>query len=394
MSWVGDKIQDEVIDPIKDLGSKIDDEILQPLRPYAQEALTMVGTAFGGPAGAGLGSTVGGLIEGQEFGEALTSGIISGGTAGLLGPATPGAATSFSPTSFLDSLSQGVSGMFNSVGEFIKAPISTIKNALPSLAELPDIAVEKIQAELGRLPENAMNYALEMLKGADAQGVQGILGQGGGLMDILGSIGQGVIANNASKDIIDLNREQFNRAIELQRETRDIGIQRSEPFAQAGVQALPQLQQLAGQQIQPLGETGTTLEEINPLVNFLRNEGFQDIQESAAAKGRLQSGGTLQDLIRFNTDLSSTVVPQLQQQKFNQILQRGQFGQQQQQQQFNQLFDTARLGANAVSGQNTLASSVANNIGNLNQAFAGAQADALGNRANVLNQTLSNLITR
>lgn len=98
------------------------------------------------------------------------------------------------------------------------------------------------------------------------------------------------------------------------------------------------------------------LEEINPLVSFLRDEGFDQIQESAAGRGRLGSGGTLKDLTKFNTNLASTIVPQLQNQKFN------------------QLFNLLGLGANAATGQGTAALNTATNTSNLlgNTGQAGA----------------------
>jgi hypothetical protein len=332
------------------------------------------------------------MIEGQKFGDALTGGVVSGITAGFF-PPTGGAAaggTGFS----LSSLGEGIAGAFGNVKDFLAAPLTTIKAALPSLAELPDIAVEKIQAELQRLPENAMNSALDMLKGADPGGVLQAIQGGGDLTSILGSIGQGVIANNAAKDVIQQNQKQFEQAIGLQRETRDLGITRSEPFAQAGVQSLAGLQEAAARGPAVLEDTGSTLEEVNPLVSFLRQQGFSDIQESAAAKGQLQSGGTLKGLTQFNTDLTSTIVPQLQQQKFAQNLQKGQFAQQGRQQQFGNLFDVARLGANAVAGQNTQATNAANSISTLRQNFAGTQADATANRANVLQSTIQDLLIR
>lgn len=95
------------------------------------------------------------------------------------------------------------------------------------------------------------------------------------------------------------------------------------------------------------GRSLPLLEEVNPLVNFVRNQGFSDIQESAAAQGRLRSGGTLQDLSEFNTNLAATVVPQLQQQRFN------------------QLFNVLGLGQNAAVGQGSAALSTASNIGDL-----------------------------
>jgi hypothetical protein len=101
----------------------------------------------------------------------------------------------------------------------------------------------------------------------------------------------------------------------------------------------------------------TTLEEVNPLVGFLRDQGFEQILESAAAGSRLGSG---------NTNLASTVVPQLQNQRFN------------------QLFNVAGLGANVAAQQGTSALGTATNIGNLLGNIGEAQASGIINRSNAI----------
>ena len=102
------------------------------------------------------------------------------------------------------------------------------------------------------------------------------------------------------------------------------------------------------------GEQDRLLQQINPLVGFLRQEGFEDIQESAAARGRLGAGGTLKDLTQFNTQLTSTIIPQLQEQRFN------------------QLFNVLGLGQSSAVGQGTAALQTAGNIGNLQTAIGAA----------------------
>jgi len=101
----------------------------------------------------------------------------------------------------------------------------------------------------------------------------------------------------------------------LERAAADRTIEKLEPFRQVGVSAINPLQEF----VQAGGQDAQTLSQINPLVSFLRGEGFEDIQESAAARGKLGSGGTLRDLSKFNTQLTSTIVPQLQQQRYNQL---------------------------------------------------------------------------
>lgn len=121
------------------------------------------------------------------------------------------------------------------------------------------------------------------------------------------------------------------------------------------------------------GDRAQGIEEINPIVSILRDQGFEQIQETAAARGRLGAGGTLKDLTRFSSDLATTVVPQLQQQKFN------------------QLFNVLGLGANAATGQGQAALSTASNIGNLLGNQGAANAAGITGRTNAITGTLENL---
>lgn len=155
------------------------------------------------------------------------------------------------------------------------------------------------------------------------------------------------------------------------------------PFDQAGLEAERDqiTQQLADLQAQaqpaggqPLtGENASLLAQINPLVDFTRQQGFEDIQEAAAAQGSLGSGGTLRDLTTFNTQLASTIVPQLQQQRFN------------------QLFNVLGLGANAATGQGTAGLQTASNIGNLLQSQGAARAAGQLGQGQAAGNTLSDL---
>lgn len=115
------------------------------------------------------------------------------------------------------------------------------------------------------------------------------------------------------------------------------------------------------------------IEQINPVLSFLRQQGFEDIQESAAARGRLGAGGTLRDLTEFNTQLSATIVPQLQQQRFS------------------QLFNVLGLGANAATGQGQAGLQTASNIGNLFGNIGQAQAQGAINQSNAITGGIGNL---
>jgi hypothetical protein len=167
--------------------------------------------------------------------------------------------------------------------------------------------------------------------------------------------------------------------IASQSNRRDLAAQAAELQAQRD--RLVRNQELAPQQFQGSSAIGqapsapgeTELAQINPLVSFLRDQGFEDIQESAAARGRLRSGGTLEDLTEFNTNLAATVAPHLQQQRFN------------------QLFSVLGLGQNAAVGQGSAALSTSANIANLLGAQGQAQAAGALGRGQAINQGISGL---
>jgi hypothetical protein len=93
---VGDVV-DTVVDVVKDVGSAIDDYVIQPILDDPLTAIATVAAAtFLGPAAAatfgtsaavgtgiaaGLGNTAAGLVQGEDFGEAVKGGLIAGATA-------------------------------------------------------------------------------------------------------------------------------------------------------------------------------------------------------------------------------------------------------------------------------------------------------------------------
>lgn len=177
------------------------------------------------------------------------------------------------------------------------------------------------------------------------------------------AIVSGVVQSNAADDAAKATRRASGAAIKSQEAAQAESRELAQPFIDIGLGAGDQLQKL-------MGDPLAGIEEINPVVSFLRDQGFQDIQESAAAKGRLGAGGTLQDLTEFNTNIAATVAPGLQQQKFN------------------QLFNVLGLGQNAAAGQGTQALATGANVGNLQMASGQAQGNAAINRANAITNTL------
>ncbi len=188
-----------------------------------------------------------------------------------------------------------------------------------------------------------------------------------------GSLISGVIQGRSAKRAARAQERAAQQAADVQREALESFERRTQPFAEAGGAAINPLLNLLG--ISPTGEAvqPQTIAEINPLVDFLRQEGFEDIQESAAARGALGSGGTLRDLTRFNTQLASTIAPQLQQQRFG------------------QLFNLVGLGSNAAAGQGTAGLQTAGNIGNLLQSGGAARAGGILGQGQAITNTIGDI---
>jgi len=164
-------------------------------------------------------------------------------------------------------------------------------------------------------------------------------------------VGGAITANQqdkASKRSVRAQERAAKAGIESQLAAEDRATERTQPFADIGLEAGGQLTNL-------LGDPNAGLEQINPVVNFLRDQGFAQISEQASARG-VGAGAEMKELTQFNTDLTSTIVPQLQNQRFN------------------QLFNVAGMGANAASGQATAALQTGANVSSLQNQIGQAQA--------------------
>ena len=126
----------------------------------------------------------------------------------------------------------------------------------------------------------------------------------------------------------DIQARSGREAIEFQRESRDQARDDLSTFRGIGEDVSDALLQFVLQ---------------GPETELERSRGFQDIERSAAAGGRLQSGGTLEELTGFN----------------NMLNERNRSNR------FSELFNLASLGANAASGQATATLQAGNNISSL-----------------------------
>tara|TARA_R110000803_G_scaffold210685_4_gene283232 strand:- start:3988 stop:4710 length:723 start_codon:yes stop_codon:yes gene_type:complete len=192
------------------------------------------------------------------------------------------------------------------------------------------------------------------------------MGIGSIIAGTVGPVLGGLVQGRATDKASDAQADSARAGISEQRSARESAEQRLQPFADIGLQAGEQLQNF-------LANPNQGLEEINPIVSFLRDQGFEQIQESAAAGGRLGAGDTLKDLTQFNTDIASTIAPQLQNQRFN------------------QLFNVLGVGSNAAAGQGSAALNTANNVSNLLGNVGQAQGNKAIGRSNAITGTIDNL---
>lgn len=154
---------------------------------------------------------------------------------------------------------------------------------------------------------------------------------------------------------------------------RQIGLQ--EPFRQTGVNALADYG--AASQYTPFG-----MDQFNadPGYQFRMSEGLKALERSAAARGILQSGGTLKDITRFGQDVAS--------QEYQNAFQRYLL---ERQQRLQPLEYRIGLGQAAASGQAANVGSTAQNVGQLTQALGNIQSAGIMGRANAFTNTLGNI---
>ena len=112
----------------------------------------------------------------------------------------------------------------------------------------------------------------------------------------------------------------------------------------------------------------TDLVENNPLTRFNIEQGEQAITRAAAARGLNESGRTIQDLVRFNTDQTTAATQNL-------VL--------------NPLFQLAGFGNQAAANSGNAVLSTGNNLSNLALGGAQARGSAFQNAGNTVGNLAS-----
>ena len=168
----------------------------------------------------------------------------------------------------------------------------------------------------------------------------------------------------SNREALALQREMFNKQIELQ-----------EPFRKAGLAGQNRLTALLGvgeDKTAPgygkyaSAEFGADKFQADPSYAFRMSEGMKALERSAAARGGLLSGSTLKGIQRYGQDLAST--------EFQNAFNRYQTERTNTLNPFQSLAGVAQTSANTLGGQ---AGTYGANAGNLISATGASNANAL-----------------
>jgi hypothetical protein len=167
---------------------------------------------------------------------------------------------------------------------------------------------------------------------------------------------------SAADRAAELQREQFERQVELQA-----------PFREAGVRALPELE--AASRYTPFGMQQFTAD---PGYGFRLSEGQKALDRQAAARGGLISGGALKAAQRYGQEMGS--------QEYTNAFNRYQT---ERQARLNPLQSLAGVGQTSVAQLGAAGQTMASNVGEAIGAGAQARASGYMGTANALSQGLN-----
>lgn len=193
----------------------------------------------------------------------------------------------------------------------------------------------------------------------------------GPLITSLASLYGGSQAAQASERAAEITGAAANRAIDLQERMYREGLERQQPFYQAGVNALTQLQQRTG--AMPPAFTGQVDLTRDPGYAFRLSEGLKGLERSAAARGGLMSGATGKALTRFGQEAAS----QEYQNAYNRALTEYNALRQRESEEYNRLSGLAGTGGTTAQQIGVAGQQMASNVGNIGMQQGTTQGNAL-----------------
>ena len=189
-------------------------------------------------------------------------------------------------------------------------------------------------------------------------------------------VGSSLIGSSSARSAANVQAGAADRAAELQREQFERQVELQAPFREAGVRALPELE--AASRYTPFGMQQFTAD---PGYGFRLAEGQKALDRQAAARGGLISGGALKAAQRYGQEMGS--------QEYTNAFNRYQT---ERQARLNPLQSLAGVGQTSVAQLGAAGQTMASNVGEAIGAGAQARASGYMGGANALSQGLSQYI--
>jgi hypothetical protein len=187
------------------------------------------------------------------------------------------------------------------------------------------------------------------------------------------TVASAVIGSSASRKAASTQARAADRAAELQREQFERQVELQAPFREAGVRALPELE--AASRYTPFGMQQFTAD---PGYGFRLAEGQKALDRQAAARGGLISGGALKAASRYGQEMGS--------QEYTNAFNRYQT---ERQARLNPLQSLAGVGQTSVAQLGQAGQAMATGVGEAGGQAAQARASGYMGGANALSQGLS-----
>jgi hypothetical protein len=185
-------------------------------------------------------------------------------------------------------------------------------------------------------------------------------------------VGSAVIGASASRKAASTQARAADRAAELQREQFERQVELQKPFREAGVRALPELE--TASRYTPFGMQQFTAD---PGYGFRLSEGQKALDRQAAARGGLISGGALKAAQRYGQEMGS--------QEYTNAFNRYQT---ERQARLNPLQSLAGVGQTSVAQLGAAGQAMASGVGEAGGQAAQARASGYMGGANALSQGL------
>ena len=189
-------------------------------------------------------------------------------------------------------------------------------------------------------------------------------------------VGSSLIGANAASSAADTQAAAADRAAELQREQFERQVQLQAPFREVGVRALPELE--AASRYTPFGMKQFTAD---PGYGFRLAEGQKALDRQAAARGGLISGGALRAAQRYGQEMGS--------QEYTNAFNRYQT---ERQARLNPLQSLAGMAQTSVGQLGQAGQAMATGVGEAGGQAAQARASGYMGGANALSQGLGQYI--